>query len=93
MGKAWVSGETFKSAVPYWQRGNKLLCQTVETQLCLLKWGVVEMPPTLSQYPSFVRFLCQLRHIFRSAVPATINRHLDANMRAVNVKKAQYFDS
>lgn len=42
MEKAWVSGETFKSVVPWWRSGNKLLRQnrTMETQLRLLKWRV-----------------------------------------------------
>lgn len=71
MGKAWVSGETFKSVVPCWRSGNKLLCQsqTMETQLRLLKWGVLEMPHTLSHYPSFVRFHCQTCRIIWSALP------------------------
>ncbi len=47
MGKACVSGETFKSVVPCWRSGNKLLCQsqTMETRLGLLEWRVLEMPP------------------------------------------------
>lgn len=71
MGKAWVSGETFKSVVPCWRSGNKLLCQsqTMETRQRLLESRVLEMPPTLSYYPSFVRFHCQLHRIIGSALP------------------------
>ena len=85
MGKAPVSGETFKSVVPCCRRGNKLHCQTqtMETQLGLLEQRVLQMSPTLSHYPPFVSFHCQLCCVIGSA----ISSHLDVNMRGSRCKR------